>query len=405
MILSKESNWRDNVLDTHLLKQKIIEASKEIGIDKIGFTTAEPFEHLKDSLIEQKENHHTTGFEHGNIDERLFPELIFDQPQSIISIALAYPTRMNNRLKSIRGEKRGKFARASWGIDYHDILKDRLNKLIDFIKEEASQNLNVTFKPMVDTGELIDVVVAQRAGLGFIGKNGLLITEEFGSYVYLGEIITNIPFEPDMPIENQCGDCTKCIDQCPTSALLGDGRMNAQKCLSYQTQTKGFMPEEYRPKIRSIIYGCDICQEVCPFNKGKNFHFHKEMEPDPEIVTPLLKPILTISNREFKERFGYLAGSWRGKKPIQRNAIIALANVRDKTSIPNLLSCIENDPRPVIRGTAAWSLSVIDPNNQAILDFLIEYFNKETDDEAKEEMRKAIDRMRILKKNKIIDDF
>lgn len=381
-------------MDTQLLKQKIIDASKEIGIDKIGFTTAEPFDHLKDSLIEQKDNQHTTGFEHGNIDERLYPELIFDKPQSIISIALAYPTRMTHRLKSVRGEKRGKFARASWGIDYHDILKDRLNKLIDFIKEEMT-DFDSDFKPMVDTGELIDVVVAQRAGLGFIGKNGLLITEEFGSYVYLGEIITNIPFEPDTPIENQCGECTKCIDQCPTSALLGDGRMNAQRCLSYQTQTKGFMPEEYRPKIRSIIYGCDICQEVCPFNKGKNFHFHEEMEPDPEVVTPLLKPILTISNREFKETFGYLAGSWRGKKPIQRNAIIALANVKDKTSIPNLLECIDKDPRPVIRGTAAWSLSIIDPTNQSIYEFIAEAYEKESDEETKEEMRKALSRMSV----------
>ncbi|MGX4685445.1 tRNA epoxyqueuosine(34) reductase QueG [Vagococcus sp. JNUCC 83] len=381
-------------MDTQLLKQKIIEASQEIGIDKIGFTTADPFDHLKDSLVEQKENNHTTGFEHGNIDERLYPELIFNQPKSIISIALAYPTRMNERLRSVRGEKRGKFARASWGIDYHDILKDRLNKLIDFIKK-TTPDFDANFKPMVDTGELIDVAVAQRAGLGFIGKNGLLITEEFGSYVYLGEIITNIPLEPDTPIENKCGECTKCIDQCPTSALLGDGRMNAQKCLSYQTQTKGFMPEEYRPKIRSIIYGCDICQEVCPFNKGKNFHFHEEMEPDPDVVTPLLNPLLTISNREFKERFGYLAGSWRGKKPIQRNAIIALGNVRDKTSIPHLLECIEKDPRPVIRGTAAWSLSMIDPTNPAIYDFLLDFIEKEDDDEAKEEMRNALLRMRI----------
>lgn len=377
---------------TALLKEKIIAASEELGIDKIGFTSAEPFDHLKDSLIEQKENGHTTGFEHRVIDERLYPDLIFDRPKSIISIALAYPTRLNHRLKSVRGEKRGKFARASWGTDYHDILKERMAKLITFI-EENSTGEDWTFKPMVDTGELIDVAVAQRAGLGFIGKNGLLITEEFGSYVYLGEIITNIPFEPDTPGVNQCGSCTKCIDLCPTSALLGDGRMNGKLCLSYQTQTKGFMPEEFRPKIRTIIYGCDICQEVCPFNKGKNFHFHKEMEPDPEVVTPLLKPLLTISNREFKERFGYLAGSWRGKKPIQRNAIIALANVKDKSSVPNLLQCIEQDPRPVIRGTAAWALSIIDPTNLAILDFLIEFQDKEEDPEALEEFNNAIKRM------------
>lgn len=373
------------------LKQQIITASKEIGIDKIGFASAEPFDHLKDSLEEQKEKGHTTGFEHPVIDERLYPDLIFDQPKSIISIALAYPSRMSTRAKSIRGEKRGRFARASWGIDYHNILRDRLEKLITYIEETCESDDTITFKPMVDTGELIDVAVAQRAGLGFIGKNGLLITEEFGSYVYLGEIITNIPFEPDTPMENQCGECTKCIDFCPTSALLGDGRMNAQRCLSYQTQTKGYMPKEYRPKIRTIIYGCDICQEVCPFNKGKDSHFHEEMEPDPEVVQPLLKPLLTISNKAFKEQFGYLAGSWRGKKPIQRNAIIALANARDKSAVPNLLQCVEHDPRPMIRGTAAWALSMIDPHNLEVKKFLEEQREKETEEETLLEFTEAID--------------
>ena len=376
------------------LKQQIIEVSREIGIDKIGFTSAEPFDHLKESLLEQKANDHSTGFEHQVLDERLYPELIFDKPQSIISIALAYPSRIHTRPEKIRGEKRGKFARASWGTDYHNILKDRMEKLISAIQEISEENSDITFKPMVDTGELIDVAVAQRAGLGFIGKNGLLITEEFGSYVYLGEIITNIPFEPDTPKTNQCGSCTKCVDYCPTSALLGDGRMNGKRCLSYQTQTKGMMDEEFRPKIRTIIYGCDICQEVCPYNKGKDSHFHAEMEPDPEVVQPLLKPLLTISNKEFKAKFGYLAGSWLGKKPIQRNAIIALANARDKTAVPNILQCLAEDPRPVIRGTSAWALGILGAGNPEVLQFLEESLEKETDDEAVHELQQAIESLK-----------
>ena len=357
---------------TQTLKERIIAESKQLGIDKIGFTDASSFAHLKESLEEQKAAGHTTGFEHPIIEERIYPDKIFEKPQSIISIALAYPTKIKEKPAITRGERRGSFARASWGIDYHTILRDRMNKLIAFIKEVAEDDTQLTFKPMVDTGELIDVAVAQRAGLGFIGKNGLLITEEFGSYVYLGEIVTNIPFEPDIPVESQCGECTKCIDACPTSALLGDGRMNAQLCLSYQTQTRGMMPEEFRSKIRTVIYGCDICQQVCPFNKGKDAHFHTEMEPDPEVVTPLLKPLLTISNKEFKNKFGYLAGSWRGKKPIQRNAIIALGNARQKSALPDLLQVIEADPRPDIRATAIWSVGQIvgqQPNSELRLFF------------------------------------
>ena len=290
------------------------------------------------------------------IDERLYIEKTFESPQSIISIALAYPTKIHEEVP--KDEKRGQFARASWGVDYHDILRDRLNKLIDFIKTRAvvwQQEDAWRFAPQVDTGELIDVAVAQRAGLGFIGRNGLLITEEYGSFVYLGEVVTNIQFEPDEPGVFGCGDCTRCITACPTKALLGDGRMNAQRCLSYQTQTKGLMPEEYRKKMRNVIYGCDICQLVCPYNRGKDFHFHDEMEPKVDEVYPKLKPMLQLSNKEFNAQFGHLAGSWRGKKPLQRNALIALANLGDTSALPEIEKCV-TDVRPVIRATAAWAI-------------------------------------------------
>ncbi|MFC6169912.1 tRNA epoxyqueuosine(34) reductase QueG [Loigolactobacillus jiayinensis] len=347
------------------LKQKIIAASQDLGIDKIGFTTAAPFTEMAASLKAQKAAGHTSGFEHQVLAERLYPDQIFEQPQSIIAIALAYPSKMQQKAPRDRTQRRGSFARASWGEDYHFILRDKMQQLVDFI--QASADTQVRFKPMVDTGELSDVAVAQRAGLGFIGRNGLLITEEFGSFVYIGEIITNIPFAPDTPVENQCGACTRCIDYCPPQALMGDGRLNAQRCLSYQTQTKGMMAEEFRPQIRSVIYGCDICQLVCPFNRGKDFHRHARMEPEVEEVTPVLQSMLTISNKEFKQRFGRLAGSWRGKKPLQRNAIIALANVKDRSAVPLLLEVIENDPRPVIQATAIWAVAELAQHNKAAL--------------------------------------
>ena len=336
------------------LKQWIINESKVVGIDKIGFTHTGDFAHLKESLKEQKAKGHTTGFEHQNIDERIYPEKIFDHPKTIISIALAYPTKIHKKHKETK-KKRGKFARASWGVDYHTVLNKRMNELIKRIQQKVEGEYH--FKPMVDTGELIDVAVAERAGLGFIGKNGLLITEEFGSFVYLGEIITNL----SLPIDEAntfggCGDCTRCLTNCPTSCLLGDGRMNATRCLSYQTQAKGVMPLEFRKKMRTMLYGCDICQLVCPYNKGKDFHFHEEMEPNPEDVEPILEELLDLTNKEFKERFGYLAGAWRGKKTIQRNALIALANANSKASLPLLWEIVENDPRVDIQATAIWAI-------------------------------------------------
>ena len=233
------------------LKEKIKQKAQEIGIDKIGFTHAEPFYELEEKLHIQKEKGYTSGFEHDVIEERIYPDKIFSKPRSIIAIAVAYPSKMRTKPPRVKGERRGEFARASWGSDYHDVLRKRMDLLIEFIRAEANEKAN--FKPMVDTGELVDVAVAQRAGLGFIGRNGLLITKEFGSYVYLGEIITNLEFAPDVEVPFGCGECTRCVTACPTGALLGDGRMNAQKCLSYQTQTKGYMPKEYRRKMGHMI--------------------------------------------------------------------------------------------------------------------------------------------------------
>lgn len=347
------------------LKQWIIAEATKIGINKIGFADASDFEHLRPSIESQLEKGHQSGFEHQNLDERLNPSLIFSKPKTIISVALAYPSQMP-KIKDDR--PRGVFARASWGTDYHDILRRKMNQLIEKIKEQTTTH---DFKPMVDTGELIDVAVAQRAGLGFIGKNGLLITEEFGSYVYLGEIVTDLEIEPDTPSTLNCGDCVKCIKACPTSALLGNGQMNAKKCLSYQTQTKGIMEAEYRKKMRNVIYGCDICQVVCPYNVGKDFHLHPEMEPNLLDVQPDLEELLTLTNKEFNARFGYMAGAWRGKKTLQRNAIIALANLKSKNSLPLLEQIARHDPRPDIVETAIWSISqLLNATTTEILDRL-----------------------------------
>jgi len=374
-------------MDTEKLKAKIIRYSKEIGIDKIGFTTADPFVELKERLRRQQELGYQSGFEKGTIDERTEPKLLFPEAQSIISIAVAYPAKMEDAPKSTRADRRGVFCRASWGIDYHDALGERLGKLSSFIQEQETE---YTGKFMVDTGELVDKAVAERAGIGFGGKNTLLITPEFGSYVYLGELITNIPFLPDKPLEDSCGDCRICIDVCPTGAIIQGGQLDSKRCIAYLTQVKDFVPEEYRDKIGNRLYGCDTCQAVCPRNRQVDFHIHEDLEPEPEIVKPQLKPILKMSNRQFRETYGHMAGSWRGKKPIQRNAIIALGVYKDKSAIADLIDILKNDPRPVLRGTAAWSLGKIGTEESftAILNAL----DQEEDEQVLFELEKALEK-------------
>lgn len=338
------------------LKEEVIAYSKTIGIDKIGFTSAAPFEDLKKRLYTQQRLGYQSGFEEKDIDKRTSPQLLLSGARSIISIALAYPSKLKNAPRSTKSDRRGIFCRASWGEDYHYILRERLSKLEAFIQEKVPE---AKMKSMVDTGELSDRAVAERAGIGWSGKNSSIVTLEYGSYVYLGEMITTIPFPPDQPIEDLCGSCRKCIDACPTGALVQAGQLDSKKCIAFLTQTKGFLEDTFREKIGNRLYGCDTCQTICPYNKGKDFHYHIEMEPDPEVVKPQLRSLLFIGNRDFKEKFGPLSGSWRGKKPIQRNAILAIVHYKDTTAISDLAKVLEEDPRSVIRGTAAWAIGKI----------------------------------------------
>lgn len=337
-------------------KQAIIRYAAEIGIDKIGFASADPFLTLKDRLIVHREKGYESGFEEPDLDKRTDPALSLGGARSLISIALAYPAKMANPPKSEPGGYRGILCRAAWGTDYHHVLRDKLDKLAQYIRELEPE---AKIESMVDTGALSDRAVAERAGLGWVGKNCALITPEFGSWVYLGELITNLPLPPDTPVEEGCGDCNLCVEACPTGALVQGGQLDSQKCVAYLTQVKDFIPEQYRGKIGNRLYGCDTCQTVCPKNRGKNFTHHPEFQPDPDVAKPLLRPLLQMSNREFKEKFGLSSSSWRGKKPIQRNAILALAHFRDRSAVPDLIHLMEKDPREVIRGTAAWALGKI----------------------------------------------
>ena len=333
------------------IKEEIIKLSKDIGISKIGFTTADDFDYLEKSLRLAVEEGRNSGFEHKNIEERIKPKLSLASAKTIISIAVAYPHKLKQQPQKT-AYKRGKFTPNSWGLDYHYVLQDKLDRLAKGIEELTA---DFEYKGMVDTGALVDTAVARRAGIGFIGKNGLVISKEFGSYMFLGELITNLDIEPDQPVDYDCGDCNRCVTACPTSCLIGDGTMNAKRCLSFQTQDKGIMDLEFRKKIKTVIYGCDICQICCPYNKGLDNPLATDI--DPELAHPELLPFLELSNGQFKEKFGHIAGSWRGKNILQRNAIIALANANDRSAIPKLLEIIDKGQNPIHIATAIWALS------------------------------------------------
>jgi len=372
-------------MNSLILKQKIIKYAKEIGIDKIGFTTAEPFKQLEVHLNKQQELNYQSGFEEKDISKRVTPTSILPEAQSIIAIALAYPSKLNKQLKSSKEERRGLFSRTSWGQDYHLVVKEKLKLLANFIKELDSNFIEMS---MVDTGPLSDRAVAERAGIGWSGKNCSIITEEYGSYVFLGEMITNLSLPPDEPITDGCLDCTKCLTACPTNALVAPGQINAQICIAYLTQTKDIVPLELREKVGNRLYGCDSCQTACPKNRGMDHHFHPQMEPDEAIARPLLIEMLDLSNRQFKEKFGHLAGAWRGKKPLQRNAMLGIAHFKDEKAIPYLIKILKNEDAFYLRGTAAWALGNI--GTEECYEALQQQLAVELDSRVLEEIQLAI---------------
>ncbi len=344
------------------LKKEIIRLSQEIGISKIGFTKADDFTYLEKSLRLAVEEGRHSGFEHKNIEERIKPRLSLASAKTIISIAVAYPHKLP--VKPPKTDyRRGKFTPNSWGLDYHHILQEKLDRLARGIEQLT---VDFDYKGMVDTGALVDTAVARRAGIGFIGKNGLVISKEFGSYMFLGELITNLDLAADQPVDYGCGDCNRCIDACPTDALRGDSTMDAKRCLSFVTQNKGSMPLEFRKKIKTVIYGCDICQICCPYNKGINNPMATEIDPD--LCHPELLPFLDLSNGQFRKQYGHIAASWRGKNILQRNAVIALANANDRSAIPKILEIIDKRQNDIHVATAIWALGELakSPNQEMI---------------------------------------
>lgn len=378
-------NWAE-------LKEELKAYAARIGIDKIGFASAEPFAELRKRLEEHRRKGYESGFEEPDLDKRTNPSLTMPDARSFVAIAMAYPSRLKNAPRSVPGSSRGMLARAAWGEDYHRVLREKLQQLAQFLKERVE---GVQVEIMVDTGVFSDRAVAERAGLGWVGKNTALITPEFGSWVYLGEMLTNIPFPPDVPVTQACGSCTRCIDACHTGALVGPGQLDAQRCVSYLTQTKGFLADEYRPVLGNRLYGCDTCQLVCPMNAGRNWTHQEAFRPDPEVVKPLLLEVLKMSNRQFKEKFGHSSAAWRGKKPFDRNAILALAHYRDASGLPLLLEKVKSDPRPVIRGTAAWAAGKIASFHreewaEAVRESLMEALERESQPEVREEIEKGL---------------
>ena len=356
------------------LKRYIIEKSKDLNIDIIGFTNADEFKGLEDVLKKRRSEGYETEFEEDDINKRINPTGMLESGRSIIVIGMSY----YKKVKEEGQEPKGKLSVSSVGIDYHILLTEKMEKLACEIKKKDH---SFEYKIGVDTTPLLDRELARKAGVGWYGKNSNIINDKYGSFIFLGYIINNLKLEEDRPLEEKCGDCDICIRSCPVGAIKPNYELDARRCISYLTQTKKDIPYRLREKMGDKLYGCDTCQLVCP----KNLNIIKKAREKDDRKYINIEELFDMSNRKFKEKYGSLAFSWRGKNVIKRNGIIALGNKKDLKDI-SLLTRGLKDESLMIRKYSAWSL--LKQEGQRGLEILEDHIKHELDKSLIEEIEK-----------------
>ena len=337
-------------------KEKIDIISEEIGLDIIEVTDSKPLIEYKDYLIKRIENNENVEFEESDINKRINPKLSFESVKSIIVVAISYNTGYTRKLEN-KNKLYGKLSTISFGVDYHKVLSDKMEILANRLKEIDS---NFEYRRVVDTGPLLEKAIAKKAGIGWQGKNTLIINNKYGSKISIGYLLTNIEFEmfeenKKILDYNDCGDCKICISACPTKALNGDYTMNSKKCISYLTQTKNTIPYDLRDKMGIQVYGCDICQSVCPHNIGVYLTKFECFLPKKTFGLVDIEELFLMNNSEFKKKYGDMTGSWRGKNILLRNSAIALANIRNERAYKLLIKNINNSSE-MVREYIYWAL-------------------------------------------------
>jgi epoxyqueuosine reductase len=285
------------------------------------------------------------------------PRLILSECRSILMLGMHYPNP-----KSARSDEgtnlSGRIAAYAWGRDYHLILPERLRTLCLFIQGQAGNPFPLRW--YTDTGPILERDLAQRAGLGWIGKNSCLINPESGSYFLLADILLGIDLEPDPPFTaDRCGSCKRCIEACPTGCILPNRTLDARSCISYLTiENKGEIPSELRPLMENWIFGCDVCQMVCPWNRFAVREYDTGLAPSPGPMEPDLRASLILTPREFNRKFKESPVQRARRGGFLRNVAVALGNSGDPAGEPSLEKALQDD-EPLVRGHAGWALDQI----------------------------------------------
>jgi epoxyqueuosine reductase len=278
------------------------------------------------------------------------PQHVLDGARSILMLGANY--RSVEPLPAQPGQAR--VSRYAWGTDYHELIRRRLRRLADFHRRLVPA---ARVRGVVDTAPLAERQFAQLAGLGWIGKNTLLLNRQFGSWLFLAALLTTEELAYDQPhARGYCGSCRACLDACPTGALVEAYRLDARKCMSYLTiELRGQVPAEFRQPIGDRLFGCDTCQEVCPWNRRTPVTAEEGFRPRPGMNPVELAGLFALDEDAFRGRFRHTP-LWRAKRPgLPRNAAVVLGNRPHPAALPSLLQGLE-DPEPTVRGACAWAL-------------------------------------------------
>lgn len=343
-----------------IFTQKIKRKAHELGFDLVGISPVEPVPELS-FYVEWIQAGYAGKMEYmaRNIEKRTDVSNVVPSAKSVIVCAMVYHT--NNPLSTEQNNyTKGWISRYSWGDDYHEVLEKKLSQLLDFIKAESPEE--VIGRVYVDTGPVVDRVYAKYAGIGWFGKNTCILNQEKGSWFFLGEIITNLELEYDHPVPNRCGTCNRCIEACPTNAILEPYVLDSRLCISYLTiELRDEIPVELRDKIGNHIFGCDICQDVCPWNRKAPVTLKEAFQPRDGFLNPDLKEMAKLSTKEFKKRFRKSAIKRTKLEGFLRNAAVAMGNSGDSKFL-FILKKLAKSEESMVAEHAQWAIEKIENN-------------------------------------------
>jgi epoxyqueuosine reductase len=355
LMATKRSRARDPREARRVLEEKACAK----GFDLVGVTGTEPLAEGGERLKEWQEAGMAAdmGYMRRPVALLSNPRRLQKSARSVVSLGVSYyPGEHPENL-----EGGGRVARYAWGRDYHLVIRERLRELRADLEEALECRIKA--RAFTDAVPLLERSAAQHAGLGFFGRNSCLINGEIGSYFFIADLILDQEIEPDAHGTGTCGKCTRCMSACPTGAIKAPGVVDARLCISYLTiENKGEIPRGLRHAVGDWAFGCDVCQEVCPYNRRKAT---LSRWPEFSAVTgagPYLKitEVLDIrTDEEFEERFGGTPLTRPGRAGLLRNCCVAAGNLGLKEAVPALVRCLREDESPLVRGHAAWALGEI----------------------------------------------